>query len=629
MAETETVSLAELQTRCTHELDLAAHYQQLRDRGLRLGSSFNSLTKLWTGKDEALGYIEFAPELEAESGTYQLPPSLLDACLQLVTAGADNAAVPDRGVGIYVPMSVECMRRDQQPGGPLWGHLIVRRGTERQALAGDVRLYDATGRLVAELKGLRVKRVDCEELVRAAGTHVDDWLYEIEWQRRALWSESARTTVAISMPAPAQIAGRVYPVARRLIAQHELHLYDEFSAKVDKVCAAYIVRVLGQLGWQMRLHQRVSEVSLRAQLGVVEQHTRLLSRLLEILQEEDILQRIGAEWQVRRVPEPCDPEGSWQELMELFPRDQAALSLVERSGRHLADALRGKYDPLQLLFPGGSFEVADKLYQESPVAVAHNTMAQEVISAVVEQLPEKRAIRILEIGAGSGGMTAFVLPKLPADRTDYVFTDISTFFTSKAQQRFRAYPFVRYQLLNIEQSPEAQGFVPHQFDMIFASSVLHATADLRQSLEHVKRLLAPGGLLMLSEGTRPQRWIDLTFGLTEGWWRFSDKDLRPSYPLLARAKWLRLLAEVGFTGAVTIPDESASGALADQLLIVAQAPLPDTSAVSTAEAAAEGSWLIFADRGGVGQQLAQLLAARGDSPILVSAGASYAALDGN
>ena len=627
IAEPLAVSLSELQARCPDELAVAPYYQQLHELGLRLGPSFTGITKIWRGQGEALGYIELAPEIESESGMYQLHPVLLDACLQLITAAAADEPAQDRGEGICVPTRVERLQRYAQASTGLWGHVIVRRGAERQALAADARLFEASGKLVAEVQGLRLKHVTCEELLLAAGTQVDDWLYEIEWQNKALHGESARTTPADGIPAPAQIAERVYPVARQLIAHHELHLYDEFSAKIDKVCAAYIVRVLAQLGWQMRLHQRVSEVSLRLQLGVVEQHSRLLGRFLQILQEEGILRLVGADWQVCRVPDPCDPEGPWQELMERFPRDQAALTLVERSGRHLADALSGKYDPLQLLFPGGSFDVADKLYQESPGAVAHNTMAQEVISVVVEQLPEKRIFRVLEIGAGSGGMTAFVLPKLPADRTDYVFTDISPFFTSKAERRFQAYPFVRYQLLNIEQNPEAQGFAPHQFDVIFAASVLHATADLRQSLEHVKRLLAPGGVLMLSEGTRPQRWIDLTFGLTEGWWRFTDRDLRPSYPLLARAKWLQLLAEVGFTGPVTIPDESASGALADQVLILAQAPPLDTTAASTEEAPAAGSWLIFADCAGVGQRLAQLFTARGDTPILVTPGRSYSALE--
>jgi hypothetical protein len=38
---------------------------------------------------------------------------------------------------------------------------------------------------------------------------------------------------------------------------------------------------------------------------------------------------------------------------------------------------------------------------------------------------------------------------------------------------------------------------------------------------------------MLIEGAWPDRWLDLTFGLTDGWWRFADLDLRPQHPLLS------------------------------------------------------------------------------------------------
>ena len=113
-------------------------------------------------------------------------------------------------------------------------------------------------------------------------------------------------------------------------------MYDEFLPKFDKLCAAYIIEVLRQLGWKIRLHERLTVASLSAQLGVVEQHSRLLGRFLEILQEEGILQRIEADWQVCRVPERIDPQGQWQELLERFPRGEAALTLVARSGRHLA-----------------------------------------------------------------------------------------------------------------------------------------------------------------------------------------------------------------------------------------------------------------------------------------------------
>ena len=104
-----------------------------------------------------------------------------------------------------------------------------------------------------------------------------------------------------------------------------------------------------------------------------------------------------------------------------------------------------------------------------------------------------------------------------------------------------------------------------------------------------------------------------------------DRDLRPSYPLLARTQWLQLLTEVGFTGAVTIPDESVSGALADQALILARGPLAEMTEVSTGEAEPDGGWLIFADEGGVGEQLAKLFATQQQRFTLVRSGASYAA----
>src|SRR5690606_8618345 len=119
--------------------------------------------------------------------------------------------------------------------------------------------------------------------------------------------------------------------------------------------------------------------------------------------------------------------------------------------------------------------------------------------ALVTSLPADRPLRILEIGAGTGGTTAYLLPHLPPTRTEYVFTDLSPLFLEKAQEKFQDYPFVGYQLLDIEQDPEAQGFASHHYDIVVAANVLHATADLRHTLAHGKQLLAPNGLLVLLE----------------------------------------------------------------------------------------------------------------------------------
>jgi hypothetical protein len=67
---------------------------------------------------------------------------------------------------------------------------------------------------------------------------------------------------------------------------------------------------------------------------------------------------------------------------------------------------------------------------------------------------------------------------------------------------------------------------------VLAGNVLHTTVDLRTSLGHVRRLLAPGGLLVLREVVRKMAWTDLIFGVTEGWWRFGDLEPRPLISLL-------------------------------------------------------------------------------------------------
>ena len=129
-----------------------------------------------------------------------------------------------------------------------------------------------------------------------------------------------------------------------------------------------------------------------------------------------------------------------------------------------------------------------------------------------------------------------------------MFTDVSPLFLTRARDEFREYPFASFELLDIEKPPVAQGFSEQSFDVIIAANALHATRDLRETLGNAASLLAPGGLLILLEGTGRQRWVDLTFGLTEGWWRFDDTTLRPDYALISAEQWKSLFRETRSRG---------------------------------------------------------------------------------
>ncbi|MCB1921353.1 MAG: SDR family NAD(P)-dependent oxidoreductase, partial [Candidatus Competibacteraceae bacterium] len=83
---------------------------------------------------------------------------------------------------------------------------------------------------------------------------------------------------------------------------------------------------------------------------------------------------------------------------------------------------------------------------------------------------------------------------------------------------------------------------------------LHATRDLRTTLAHVRGLLRHGGWLVLVEVTGAPGWLDLVFGMLEGWWRFADSDLREASALLPVERWRELLAKAGFDAVSAISD---------------------------------------------------------------------------
>ncbi|CAN0562807.1 unnamed protein product, partial [Laminaria digitata] len=276
-------------------------------------------------------------------------------------------------------------------------------------------------------------------------------------------------------------------------------------------------------------------------LGIVEEHRRLFSRLLDILAEAGDLDRAGEIWQVRRRLAPVENPA---DLREIAPA--AALPEVEmllRAGAGLSDALCGRTDPLELLFPGGDTSSAEALYGEVPTSVYFNSLIAEILSGMADA---GRPLRVLEIGGGTGGTTARVIERLPPG-TRYLFTDIGPSFVERARNRFGHREGMDFQVLDLEQELVDQGVDPHAFDVVIGANVVHATSDLAATLARVRRVIAPGGRLVMLEVTSPRRWFDLTVGLTSGWWAYTDTDLRRDGPLLDRQAWLDLLRQAGFT----------------------------------------------------------------------------------
>ena len=73
------------------------------------------------------------------------------------------------------------------------------------------------------------------------------------------------------------------------------------------------------------------------------------------------------------------------------------------------------------------------------------------------------------------------------------------------------------------------------YDILFATNVLHATRNMGKTLQQCKALLRKGGLLIANELSAKTDFLTLTFGLTDGWWLFDDAELRiPGSPIISR-----------------------------------------------------------------------------------------------
>ncbi len=289
------------------------------------------------------------------------------------------------------------------------------------------------------------------------------------------------------------------------------------------------------------------------ELGIILAHRRLFDRFLEILAEDNLLDLSDGRGRWLRPLLASDIAATMVELGKSFPEFEAILAMTARCGARLGAALTGRTDSLHLLFPAGDLTTAEKLYQHSPSARTWNPLVREAIQEAVKAWPADRSIRILEIGAGTGGTTAHVLPVLPSGRAQYLFTDLSPLFLARAKAKFADFQNVSYQLLNLEDDLSAQGLSPDSYDIVIASNVIHATAEVTRTLASVRRLLAPGGLAAHAGGNASAAMVRRHIWSHRWVVAVPRSRSADALPLLSRAEWKRLLLQTGFDHTLIVP----------------------------------------------------------------------------
>ena len=466
---------------CPDALDMAGFRDAVARSGIALQPPFDSVRQVWRGAGASVG------EIAAPLGTPGCV--LLDACLQVAFA------LLPQGGETWLPAGLEGVHLDRPVPEAAWSSIRLLR-QDAGACRFGVAIHDADGVPVGGIDAVEFRP-------QAAPDELDGLLYRTKWVERPWQPPSQPGVASFCFPrAAASLAASLDGV--------EAAAYAEALAAVEVLAASYVRAALAAMGWNAL--PAGSAASWADRLGVVPARAALFRHLLRLT---------GLNEGVPRALEVADPEPERRRLVVLHPAMRIELTLLGRCGPSLPGVLRGHLDPLTLLFPGGDDSDALALYAGSPWSRALNQALAGAVGDLVAWRGDK-PIRVLEIGGGTGAATAMLLPLLPAG-SEYVFTDVSRRFTREAETRFGG---IVARTLDLERDPVAQGFAPGSFDLLVAANVMHATAELRVSLRHVACLLAPDGVLAMIEATGSLAWGDLTFGLTDGWWRFIDRDIR-------------------------------------------------------------------------------------------------------
>ena len=254
----------------------------------------------------------------------------------------------------------------------------------------------------------------------------------------------------------------------------------------------------------------------------------------------------------------------WEERKSLWLQQEdlrASVNLLGYTVAALPKILTGKAAATEILFPDGSMGRVQGLYKNSDMSDYFNAVLTDTLMAYVQERVRqdpKARLRILEIGAGTGGTSEGVLRK---SRSPYAGSIAQYCFTRMCRRRFcctgsaparAGHPVSELPTIRCTaQCARSRAWRWAHTMWVIAANVLHATSrDIRQTLQHAKSLLKGRGVLLLNENyRRGSLFTHLTFGLLEGWWRYEDEALRVvGSPALSGQRWELLLVSSGFRG---------------------------------------------------------------------------------
>ena len=304
---------------------------------------------------------------------------------------------------------------------------------------------------------------------------------------------------------------------------------------------------------------RQEMAKLREKNGVDGKHERWLAECLHILENKGYIHLEADRFKIlesEQLQDRIKVWQAWEPIKAIYLKDpnwEALVRLLDTCLQKTPEILRGKVAATDIMFPDSSTKLVESIYQGNAQADYLNTILAGTVEAYISRriaADPQTKIRLIEIGAGTGGTSTMIFPKIQqyAARLEYCYTDISKYFLTFAQKQYESSnPYLTFQQFDVETPLAPQEIAAGVYDLAIAANVLHATKDIRKALRNVKATLKTNGLLFINECTKKNIFLTLTFGLLDGWWLYEDHTLRiPGSPLLAHKAWEKVLKQEGF-----------------------------------------------------------------------------------
>ncbi|KAF9771019.1 hypothetical protein IL306_011368 [Fusarium sp. DS 682] len=227
------------------------------------------------------------------------------------------------------------------------------------------------------------------------------------------------------------------------------------------------------------------------------------------------------------------------EILTSLTRMGVEGEILSRIGPNLGAILQGTMDPMPLLLEG------NRLNRMQDGIELMQKMRPHLRQYLSSYATKKPVLNVLEVGASTTNNIQTIFDALHEQKNvSYTLTDTSLSVLEQTKSSITR-DFLKLKSLDINRDPLEQGFGPNTYDMILVNNILHTVNSLSDTLENLRKLLAPGGVLAMVGLSDISPAYSLILGINENMWpdeRFEQLE----YP--SKEDWNRMLQANGFSG---------------------------------------------------------------------------------